>query len=392
MKSKTKKILAPMVIGATLLQLTACGGGGGKTSGSGGTSVLPRQFEADAEGMYVASLSALNNGVGGPISGNVSVNKEGARIIAYVRLNGGHAHIAHQQRVHVGTSCPTKEDDKNGDGYVDVNEAFSAVGKILFPLDADISSQERGSSIWPAGDMYGYYHWERATSFERFISDLREPDLNEENDFAKLGPNGPLNLDGRVVLILGADQTLANLPDTVGTRGRLANFQVMPVACGVIRKVSSVPGAIEDDPSLGPASGESVGGSSGVDDGATIPVDGEYRPGETTGGEAGGTNDADHDPRPGGTSGGSSDDDDDDDGGFHWPWERHPRTTTGGSGGGTTGGSTSGGSTSGGSTSGGSTSGGSTSGDVTTGGTSGGTTGGTTGAETTGGTYGDDDE
>ncbi len=375
MKSKTKKILAPMVLGATLLQLSACGGVGAGSGSGSGTSAQPRQFEADAEGMYVANLSTLNNGVGGPISGNVSVDKEGKRLIAYVRLNGGHAHIAHQQRVHVGTSCPTKADDKNGDGYVDINEAYSVVGKILFPLDADISAQERGSSIWPASDMYGYYHWERATSFERFISDLREPDLNEENDFAKLGPGGPLNLDGRVVLIHGADQTLANLPDTVGTRGRLSNFQVIPVACGVIRKVTTVPGAFEDDPSLGPASGESVGGSSGVDDGATIPVDGQYRPGETTGGESGGTNDADADPRPGGTTGGSSgDDDDDDDGGFRWPWERNPRTTTGGSGGGTSGG----------------TSGGTTG--TTTGGTSGETSGGTTGAETTGGSYGDDDE
>ncbi len=358
MKIKSKKIIAPIVLGATLLQLAACGGGGGTGSGSG-SSGQPRQFESEAEGMYVANLSTLNNGVGGPISGNVSVNKEGSRLIAYVRLNGGHAGVAHQQRVHIGTSCPTMANDKNGDGYVDVNEAFNAVGKILFPLDSDISSQERGSSIWPAGDMYGYYHWERATSFDRFIEDLREPDLNEENDFAKLGPNGPLNLDGRVVLILGAEQNLANLPATVGTRGRLANYQVMPVACGIIRKVAGVPGAVEEDPSLGPASGESVGGSSGADDGATIPVDGAYRPGETTGGTTGTTNDADADPRTRGTtSGGTSDDGN---GGIRWPWERRP-TTTGGSGGGTTGG------------------------------TAGGTTGGTTGAETTGGTYGDDDE
>lgn len=362
MKVKTTKKIAPLFLGAALLQLTACGGGSGGGSGSGSSDGEPRQFESEAEGMYVAQMNAINNGVGGAISGSLSINKDGSRLIAYMRMNGGQPHVVHQQRVHVGTSCPTAANDANGDGYVDVNEAFAHTGKILFPLDSDISGQERGSSIWPAGDMYGYYHWERATSFERFISDLREPDLNEENDFAKLGPDGALNLDGRVVMIHGAAET-SNLPDSVGTRGRLRNFQVIPIACGIIRKVNGIPGQLEDDPSLGaaPGEGETVGGSSGVDDGATVPVDGAYRPGETTGGTTGTTNDAENDPRnSGGTSGGTTGtvrDDDDNDGGFRWPWERRP-TTTGGTGGGTTGG----------------------------------TAGGTTGGETTGGNYGDDEE
>lgn len=367
---KFTQVLTPVVLTATLFQLAACGGGGG-SSRSSGQSESPRQLESEAEGTYVATITTLNNGVGGPISGNVSISKEGARLIAYARLNGGAPHTVHQQRVHVGTSCPSSANDANGDGYVDAVEGFNHVGKILFPLDADISSQERGSSIWPAGDMYGYYHWERATSYERFISDLREPDLNEENEFAKLGPNGDLNLDGRVVIIHGAPET-ANLPDTVATRGRLRNFQTIPVACGIIRKVTEVPGEIEDDPSLGPVVGESVGGSSGIDDGATVPVDGAHRPGETSGGTTGTTNDAENDPRAsGGVSGGTNTNDDDDDGGFRWPWERRPRTTTGGTGGGTTSGGTTSGST--------------------TGGTTGETSGGTAGGETTGTNYGDDD-
>lgn len=362
MKSRTNKILAPLVLGTALMQLASCGGGGGGSSaGSGASPAEPRQLEQDAEGMYVAQIQTMNNGVGGPVSGNLSINKEGSRFIAYVRLNGGKPRVVHQQRVHVGTSCPTMAQDTNGDGYVDVNEAFAHVGKILFPLDADISAQERGSSIWPAGDIYGYYHWERATNFERFISDLREPDLNAENEYAKLGEGGALNLDGRVVLIHGAEE-IANLPDSVGTRGRLRNFQTIPIACGVIRKVDNIPGAYEDDPSLGPVVGETVGGSSGADDGATVPVDGVYRPGEDTG-EEGPTNSNDGRVDDGGGSSGSGD------GGIRWPWER-PRTTTGGSGGG---------GTSGGTTSGGSTSGGSTSGE-------------TSGGSTSGGNYGDDEE
>lgn len=389
MKAKCKQLLAPAMIGAALLQLTACGGGGGGGGGTSSSGSQPRQFESEAEGTYVAEMQVMNRGVGGAISSSLSITKDGERMIAYIRFNGGMPSVSHQQRVHVGTACPTQDDDKNGDGYVDINEAYDRVGKILFPLDADISSQERGMSLWPMADIYGSYNWERATNFQRFISDLREPDLNGDNDFAKLGPGGALNLDGRVVLFHGTNKETSNLPDTVGTRGRLANFQTIPIACGVIRKVSTVPGAPENDPSLGPATGdgETVGGSSGADDGATVPVDGAYRPGETTGGETGGAT-------SGSTTGTNTDNTDDGNGGFHWPWERHPRTTTGGTGGGTTGGATSGGSTSGGTTSGGSTSGETTSGG-TSGGTTGGTSGGTSGGTTTGGetgapNYGDD--
>lgn len=320
------RIFTPVLLTGIFIQLISCGDQGKTIRQRVDSS--PRLLESEAEGTYVATITTLNNGVGGPISGNVSISKEGGRLIAYARFNGGAPHTVHQQRVHVGTSCPTAANDTNGDGYVDAVEGFAHVGKILFPLDADISSQERGSSIWPAGDMYGYYHWERATSYERFISDLREPDLNEENEFAKLGENGDLNLDGRVVIIHGAPET-ANLPDSVATRGRLRNFQTIPVACGIIKKIDEVPGEIEDDPSLGPAEGESVGGSSGVDDGANIPVDGAHRPSETSGGSTGTTNDAENDSRTSGdvsTSGGVGE---------------TTETTTGGS---TSGGETSGGS------------------------------------------------
>lgn len=372
MKAKCKKLLAPAIVGAALLQLTACGGGGGTGGGTGASGQQPRQFESEAEGTYVAEMQIMNRGVGGAISSSLSITKEGEKMTAYLRFNGGMPSTAHQQRVHVGTACPTDADDTNGDGYVDINEAFAKAGKILFPLDADISGQERGSSLWPMGDIYGSYNWERATNFERFIKDLREPDLNEENDYAKLGPDGALNLDGRVVLIHGTTKEISNLPDTVGSRNRLANFQTIPIACGVIRKVSGVPGVVEEDPSFGAAGeGETVGGSSGADDGTTIPVDGAYRPGETTGGTTGRTNEdntnTDHGSTSGGTAGSTSGDTT---GGWRWPWER-PRTTTGGTGGGTTG-----------DTTGGSTTGSSTSGD---------TSGGTAGGSTSGGSYGDDD-
>ena len=121
---KYSKILAPVVLSATMIQLAGCGGGGGVGKGDGKSGESPRVLESEAEGSYVAVMEAMNQGVGGAISSTVSINKEGQRIIGYVRFNGGHPRVSHQQRVHVGTRCPTKEDDTNNDGYVDINEAL----------------------------------------------------------------------------------------------------------------------------------------------------------------------------------------------------------------------------------------------------------------------------
>jgi hypothetical protein len=71
------------------------------------------------------------------------------------------------------------------------------------------------------------------------------------------------------------------LPETVATMGRFNKYQTLPVACAKITHVTSAPGVIDNSDELTGVSvpeGDTVGGSSGAQDGA---ID---RYSETTGG------------------------------------------------------------------------------------------------------------
>lgn len=279
--------------------LTGCGAPGSKSE----LEWENRQFEMEAEGAYMGVVNPINNNVGGPISGSVTINRDGKNILAFVRLNGGQPGVTHQQKIHAGFSCPTAANDINADGYVDAIEAMDHVHKILIPLDSSLSSQASGLKVWPVGDQYGNYWYEKSASYENFISDLRINDPNHTDDLIKLEDDKLLNLDSRVVLIYGVGPEI-NLPTTVKSRERIARNQSLPIACGVLRKVTLVPGVTEDDPNInlpiGP--GDISGGNGSVDDGAIVPVG------------AGGAQGGDI-PVP---------EEDDEEGGFRWPWESEP--------------------------------------------------------------------
>lgn len=259
-----KKITTSALLLTSLLALASCGGGGG---GGGGAksefspSGIPQTtqtdevqmpegnlaIEFDQKASYLAVLTPTNSVIARDISGNVNINREEQSLVAYVRFAGGDKEIGHTQRIHVGTACPTLEQDANGDGIIDINEAMDFVGPVLIPLDGDLSTQDRGSSVYPVSDIYGNYWWEDVVTFDRFLADLRDQDFDLEDDIVKLGEDKSFDLEGRVVLIHGVKaETL--LPSTVTTRGRLANHQTVPVACGILKRVTEIPGSYEDDP------------------------------------------------------------------------------------------------------------------------------------------------
>lgn len=278
------------------LLLVSCGGGGGSGSKSpqNQTSTPDAQMEVDAEGQYLAVFQPLNQSVSGQASGSVTFSKEEGELFIDVRFSGKHPAIIQSQYIHEGNACPTMNNDTNGDGFIDVNESYAVTGQILVPIDGDISSQDRGSATFPVTDQYGTYSYFERTSYQRFFQDLTEGDLDPSDDLIKLGLDKALNITNRVMLVYGVPAEV-NLPATVATRGRLANFQTLPIACGVFTRVNAVPGTIDDDIGLGdaPAEGGTVGGTGGADDGAIVLV-------------------------PEGTESDSCG------GGWHWPWENCP--------------------------------------------------------------------
>lgn len=357
----------------TALSLIAGGCGNKSSSGSGPKTTSQGSQAAEAEvpqvdgshiqGHYRAMFQTLNASVNGTVPGAANFYRKEDKIYAYVRLFAGRVSGWHQQFVYTGGRCPTMSDDTNGDGFIDIQEAEKVTGKILIPLDSDISSQSSGRRFFPLADLSGSYSYERIASFQRFLSDLQDTDSDPADDMVKLAPGEPLVIPGKTVMILGIDEETV-LPETVASKGRFRAFQTFPVVCGVFEKVG---------PDLGRAyNPDDLGRTSEVQPDQDRPA-----PDDTT-------------TTTGGTTGNGTGTNENEDGEVS-DGEGHTRTTSGSESGSTTGRTTSG-STTGGSTTGGTsghTTSGSTSGSSTAGTTTGSTTGSTTsGSETTSGTTG----
>ena len=275
------KILATLVC-STLL--TACGGGGGGGSSTPTpiTSRSSSNLETDMYGTYQAILSPLNSQVAGEVNGSLTLVREMNDFIAHVRFVGGpeNASILHTQSVHIGSRCPTKSDDLNLDGFIDAEEGAKVYKEILIPLDDDLNSQWMGGGIYPLADAFGNYSYTQVAAYDKMIKDLQEEDINLTDDLVKLGPNKSMTAIGKVVMIFGVPNT-TDLPETVAGRGRLSKFEALPIACGVIKKISHVPGEIDDDHTGISYTGTESPGGTGEDDGANFPTthaggDGNY--------------------------------------------------------------------------------------------------------------------
>lgn len=231
--------------------LSACGGSNGGSSSEENAQAQQEAIDGtDVQGTYLAQLSTLNPHVNGSVPASVTFARDEEKLAIYVRMFAGSPGAWHQQFIYTGSRCPTLSDDLNGDGYIDITELNAVLGKVLVPLDSDISSQKAGRNFFPLGDASGGYFYERMTKFSRFFNDLRlEP--NQGDTMAKLAPTESLNLPGRAVVILGVAPSVA-LPETVATQGRHRNFQTFPVACGVFSQVTDIPGIPDNGEIPGP--------------------------------------------------------------------------------------------------------------------------------------------
>jgi hypothetical protein len=225
-----KKMISCMIF--PLLILTACGGGG---SGAGNDKPLSETNAAveAADGVYHTHLHPLNPHSNGFIPhGGATFRVDGDKLSVTTYLDDASG-VSHRQSIHTGTSCPTSSHDINADGMIDYNEALKAVGPVMIPLDADISSQEKGADIYPRGSSFTY---NETGLVSEMVSDLYRPDPVSGDEIVKLPRGQGMKLVGRVVLIHG---TFASelLPPTLGTRGTEQANISLPVVCGVISPV-----------------------------------------------------------------------------------------------------------------------------------------------------------
>lgn len=198
---------------------------------------------SNINGLYMATLTTLNPDINGTVPGTAVVIREGDKFQAYVKASAGPGGIWHQQNIHLGSRCPNQGDDLNADGVIDIEEGQNAWGNVIIPLDGDLSSQDAGKNRYPVGDEVGNYFYERFTNFDIFYKDLKGIDRNPADHISKLAPSEGFQIEGKVIVILGAGKD-ANLPATVASRSPYKVNQTFPIACGIFQKITQIPNDI----------------------------------------------------------------------------------------------------------------------------------------------------
>jgi hypothetical protein len=285
-KNSKTEALTSLLLGASLLSLVACGGGG-SSSGSGTNldkkdeSVSSRTnteetnptteptdsnsptVEKEPNGVYQGLFRPINEKLLGKLNGALNISRKNNEIVFDVRINGIPAWSVHPQSIYEGTRCPTPADDINKDGFIDIVEGQKVYGSVIIPLDGDLNNQKARSAWHPVSDQFGHYIYSEKADFDQFFMDLQKKDEDLTDNIIKIDSSTGLNLVGKVVVIHGVHEN-TNLPATVVSMNGMPKHESIPVACAVIGRLNGGPNSEEEDlPTVvvDENVGETVGGS-----------------------------------------------------------------------------------------------------------------------------------
>ena len=201
-----KKIISVLC----LLALTSCG------AKKESTAIVRQEELETTQGSFKAILRPYNFNLAGWIpSGMADIKIEGDQIEIKSWLDDS-ANVMHRQNIHLGSRCPTIDDDINHDGFVDLNESKKVAKEIFLPLNQDLDSLSLDENNYPIGNFN--YH---ETASIRSLSQ-------------KLKQN--LKLSGKVIIVTGVASNRA-LPITVSQENNQTRESSIPIACGVIERM-----------------------------------------------------------------------------------------------------------------------------------------------------------
>lgn len=229
-------LLSSLLIGTFVFTLVSCGSDD-KNSNTAFQNQQEEQQQND-EGIYRAVLKPLNFDVAGDTSGTVEIRIKGDDVIVESNVIGTHGGVKHLQNIMTGTACPDSASDKNNDSFVDFNEVLPITGKIIIPLDSNLSEQISGIEYGPIANSSGSFSYRRSTSLMELLSDLRAPDPDPVDTLEKLPLGDQLNLSGKVVIIHGVKSN-SGLVQTVSSMRDLSPEQSLPIACGQLVRISN---------------------------------------------------------------------------------------------------------------------------------------------------------
>lgn len=265
MKFRFTSRIVRMLMVASLVTMVACG-----DDNEGDTNVIVNpddEEQQEEQGTYTGQPSiVINNRIDNDVraTSRARVDNDNDQVFVDVDCQQAPPNVVHQQIIHIGVRCPGPGDDSNNDGYVDWQETQQVVGSKLLALDGNLSTQEE--SGYPRGGRYRYSRSAR-------ISELRDI----------LPPGENLNLDGRVLVIYGANPQ--PLPATFQYDPENPTNISIPITCIVIQKQEGGPTTTGGTVGGGTTTGGTTTGGT-TTGGATI---GGTTGGTTTGGTTGGT-------------------------------------------------------------------------------------------------------
>lgn len=215
MIKNTRRSMAPIGFCGVALMLLACGK---DSSNSSHSSSATRQDEEIREGrIFKSQLLPLNTIVSGSVTGTAEwiVTKSKMRIT--LSVTNSPEDLEHFQAVHAGSRCPTESADLNSDGIIDIAELEKVSGQMLFPLDSDLSSAEKGDFLSSRANAYGnYVYW-------------AEADLSRMRSIA----SNPTP-ENRVIVVYGINSGYS-LPGSVEARDG-NKHRYIPISCGVVKE------------------------------------------------------------------------------------------------------------------------------------------------------------
>ena len=217
-----------------LVLLISCGK---KNSRSGQNDPGAGPSELVTDGDYRSVLKTMNTTLKGHDAFGTAILKVSDGKFS-IKLNLAHvpAGIKHIQSIHTEGKCPTITSDENGDSFIDIVEGMTAFGKVLIPLDGDLSAQLPGLNYFPKGNSSSAYSYAQETDLSALFSDLSSPDEDAADSMAKLRPGEALNFERRTLVISGISAN-GELPASVRTIGDFSGEAYIPVACGEIVRI-----------------------------------------------------------------------------------------------------------------------------------------------------------
>jgi hypothetical protein len=123
-------------------------------------------------------------------------------------------------------TCPTDAADVNHDGIIDITETEPVSGMTMVPFNRDPATMQVVSDTYPKSALNGVLLYEHTV----LLTTLQAA-------FAKAFGGQNLDLDRRVVFIHGVAPA-SKLPASVASLGMIRASVTLPIACGVVERVS----------------------------------------------------------------------------------------------------------------------------------------------------------